>query len=204
MRAAKSDAADAADALQCLSRLSLVELDPDAPHRAVRVHHLIQRASRESLPAGRRGPLARAAADALVAAWPDIERDTALAQALRSSTSILAGHAGDQLWQPDGHPVLFRAGDSLGHAGLIKAAIRYWQDLHSRALRCLGPDHLHTLAIRGRLASWQGEAGDMVRAADALEGLLDDDLRVLGPDHPETLRTRASLARWTGEAGKPV
>ena len=60
------DAADAADALRCLSRLSLAELDPAAPHRAVRVHNLIQRAARESLPEGRRGPLARASADALL------------------------------------------------------------------------------------------------------------------------------------------
>jgi NB-ARC domain len=87
------DAADAMDALRCLHRLSLAELDPGAPHRAVRVHNLIQRATRESVPVARRGPLARAAADALLAAWPDIERDTSLAQSLRSSTTILAGHA---------------------------------------------------------------------------------------------------------------
>jgi len=198
------DADDAADALHCLYRLSLAELDLDAPHRAVRVHNLIQRASRESLPGGRDGPLARAAADALEAAWPEIGRNTAMAQALRSSTSILAGHAQDRLWQPDGHRVLFRAGDSFGDAGLVKAAITYWQDQHSSALRYLGPDHPHTLAIRGRLASRQGEAGDMADAAAALKELLADDLRVLGPNDPETLRTRASLARWTGEVGDPA
>jgi NB-ARC domain len=92
------DAGDAADALRCLSRLSLAELDPAAPHRAVRVHNLIQRAARESLPDGRRGPLARAAADALLAAWPDVERDTDLAQALRSGAAMLARHAPDTLW----------------------------------------------------------------------------------------------------------
>ena len=198
------EAGDAADALRCLSRLSLAELDPGAPHQVLRVHNLIQRAARESLPEGRRGPLARAAADALLAAWPDIERDTALAQALRSSTGILAGHAENQLWQPDGHPVLFRAGNSLGDARLVTAAIVYWQDLHSSALCYLGPDHAHTLIIRHNLAGLRGEAGDPAGAAAALEELLADELRILGPDHPDTLATRHDLAGLRGEAGDPA
>ena len=103
MRAPPVDAEDAADALQCLHRLSLAELDPDAPHRAVRVHNLIQRAARESLPEGRRGPLARAAADALLAAWPNIERDTALAQALRSSAAPGPPRPGPSCGSPTAH-----------------------------------------------------------------------------------------------------
>ena len=195
------DAGDAADALRCLSRLSLAELDPAAAHRAVRVHNLIQRAARESLPEGRRAPLARAAADALLAAWPDIERDIALAQALRSSTVILAGHAEDHLWRPDGHPVLFRAGQSLRDARLVTAANAYWQDLHFCALRYLGSDHRNTLAARESLAALQGEAGDSAGAAAAYEELLADTLRVLGPDHPDTLSARHYLAHWRGQAG---
>ena len=198
---AGADGGDAGDALRCLHRLSLAELDPGAPHRAVRVHNLIQRATRESLPESRRGPLARAAAAALLAAWPEIERDTALAQALRSSTSTLAGHAGAELWQPGGHRVLFRAGDSLGEAGLVKAAITYWQDLHATALRYLGPDHPETLITRHNLARWRGAAGDPAGAVAAYEELLADYQRVLGPDHPNTLITRHNLVYWRGEAG---
>jgi hypothetical protein len=198
------DAGAAADALRCLSRLSLAELDAGAPHRPVRVHNLIQRATRESLPEDRGGPLARAAADALLAAWPDIERDTALSQALRSSTGVLVGHAGAELWHDGAHPVLFRAGASLGGAGLLKAAIAYWQDLHAAAVRYLGRDHPDTLTTRGNLAHWRGKAGDPAGAAAAFEELVADLLRVLGPDHLGTLVARSGLARWRGEAGDPV
>jgi hypothetical protein len=64
----------------------------------------------------------------------------------------------------------------------------------------LGPDHPDTLATRGNLAYWQGEAGDPAGAAAALEELLVDRLRVLGQDHPDTLATRVSLAHWRGRA----
>ena len=198
------DAADAADALQCLTRLSLAELDPGARHRPVRVHNLIQRASRESLPASRRGLLARAAADAVLAAWPEIDRDTTLAQALRSSVGVLAGHAGAELWQPSGHPVLFHAGESLSDAGLIKAAQAYWQDIRVVAVRHLGPDHPDTLTTRLELARLRGVAGDPAGAAADLADVLADRVRVLGADHPSTLATRRRLAHWRGEAGDPT
>jgi hypothetical protein len=197
-------AQDAADTLRVLHRLSLADLDPSAPHRAVRVHNLIQRATRESLPHARLGSLARTTADALLAAWPEIERDTALAQALRSSTGILASHAGDELWRQTGHPVLFRAGRSLGEAGLITAAITYWQDLHTTAIRMLGPDHRDTLNTRANLAEWRGQAGYPAAAAASFEELLADRLRVLGPGHPDVLAIRHNLAYWRGRAGDPA
>ncbi len=198
------NAADAADALRCLHRLSLVDLDPGAPHRAVVVHNLIQRATRESLPAARRGPLARAAADAVLAAWPTIERDASLTQALRASTAILADHAEADLWQPDPHPVLLRAGHSLGKAGLVRASMGYWQKQHSTALRYLGPSHPSTLTTRHHLAYWQATWGDPGGAAAAFEEVLAARLRVLGPNHPDTLTSRSALARSRGMAGDPA
>ena len=63
----------------------------------------------------------------------------------------------------------------------------------------LGPDHPHTLAARGNLARWLGEAGQPAQAADQYRDLLDDQLRVLGPDHPDTLAARASLNRQARE-----
>jgi hypothetical protein len=54
------------------------------------VHNLIQRASRESLPAGRRGLLARAAADAVLAAWPEIDRDWSAPASLEAA--MVANH----------------------------------------------------------------------------------------------------------------
>jgi hypothetical protein len=67
----------------------------------------------------------------------------------------------------------------------------------------LGPDHPDTLAARGNLARWVGEAGQPSQAIAQLRDLLDDCLRVLGPDHPRTLTTRHQLAFWLGEAGQP-
>jgi len=191
----------AADALWCLHRLSLADHNPYTPHRAVRVHNLIQRASRETLPQDRRDLLARAAADALAAAWPDVERDTTLAQALRASADNLAAHAGAPLWHCGAHPLLFRAGLSLGQAGLVTAAVTYWRRQHTLARHHLGTDHPDTLAARHELAYWRGEAGDVAGAAAAFEQLLADRLRVLGPDHPDTLTTRHELAWCRGEAG---
>ena len=54
--------------------------------------------------------LVRVAADALLQIWPDIEHDPQLAQILRVNTATLTWHDRDALWQPYGHPVLFRAG----------------------------------------------------------------------------------------------
>lgn len=198
------DAGDAADALHCLSRLSLAELDPAALYREVRVHNLIQRTARESLPDGRRGPLARAAADALMAAWPDIERDTDLAQALRSSAAALDRCAPDELWQPAAHEMIFREGTSLGEAGLVAEAMAYFRSAVDLAARLLGPDHPDTLRARHELGYWRGESGDFAGAADSQRELLADRLRVLGHDHPDTLGTRANLAFWRGHAGDPA
>jgi NB-ARC domain/Tetratricopeptide repeat len=192
---------DAGDALRCLQRLSLVEHTPQNPHRAVRVHNLIQRATREAITNDRGAGLAKAAADALLAAWPEVERDTSLAQTLRANTDVLTAHADQELWRHGAHPVLSRSGESLGEAGLFAAAIAYWEQLHTAALDHLGPDHHDTLATRAHVAFWQGLSGDAVGAAAATEQLLVDTLRVLGPDHPNTLRARSSLARWQGMAG---
>ncbi|PTH90613.1 hypothetical protein C9J60_05205 [Streptomyces sp. A244] len=192
---------DAADALRCLHRLSLADHTPDTPHPAVRVHNLVQRATREALHPAARDMAARTCADALYAAWPEVERDTALGQALRANTAALIAHVADALWQPDGHLVLFHTGNSLGHTGLVTAARAYFQDLHTAARQNLGPDHPDTLETRADLTFWRGRLGDASGAATATVELLADFLRVLGPDHPDTLSTRHNLAYWRGEAG---
>ncbi|MFE9679752.1 tetratricopeptide repeat protein [Streptomyces sp. NPDC006259] len=194
---------DAADALRCLHRLSLVDHTLNTPHREVRVHNLVQRATREALSPAARDMAARTCADALYEAWPEVERDTALGQVLRANTAALTAHAADALWQPDGHPVLFHTGNSLGNTGLVTAARAHFQDLHTIARQKMGLDHPDTLTARHNLAHWRGEAGDPAGAATAAAELLADSLRVLGPDHPDTLTARHNLAYWRGggEAG---
>ncbi|MEV0992459.1 tetratricopeptide repeat protein [Streptomyces sp. NPDC049949] len=195
---------DAADALRCLHRLNLIDHAPTTAHQAVRVHNLIQRAVRDSLPADRHDQLARTAADALTDAWPEVERDTDLAGALRANTEALTSQAKDALWHLKVHPVLYRTGTSLGQSGQLTAAITHFRRLVDATRDRLGPDHPDTLTVRGMLAPYLGRAGDAVAAADAFADLLADCLRVLGADHRNTLAARAMLAHWRGQSGDAV
>jgi hypothetical protein len=188
-------------ALRALYRLSLIDHDPDTPHQAVRVHQLIQRAIRDTLTPDQRHHVARTAADALLAAWPEVERDAVLTRSLRATATALTDNAGDVLYRPDAHGVLYRTGGSLGEAGQVAAARDYFHYLTTTTTRHLGPDHPSTLIARHNLAVWRGEAGDAGGAASALAEVLEDRVRVLGPDHPSTLITRNQLARWRGETG---
>ncbi|MBD2895642.1 hypothetical protein amrb99_45810 [Actinomadura sp. RB99] len=204
-----SPTAEAIDqALRLLHRYSLIDYDRAATYREVRIHQLIQRATRENLTTrtsqahDSATALADAAAAALLAVWPEVERDE-LGQILRANTDALRQNTGTALWVPDtgAHPVLFRSATSLGETGQVTAALNTYADLHETCLHHFGPDHPDTLAVRGNLASWRGEAGDAASAAATYEELLTDYLRVLGPDHPDTLTTRGNLASWRGEAG---
>ncbi|MEU2134912.1 tetratricopeptide repeat protein, partial [Streptomyces sp. NPDC018352] len=186
--------------LRVLHRLCLIDHTPATAHQAVRFHQLVQRATRDTLTPGDLDQLTRTAADALIAAWPDTERDTELAQALRANTTALAAHAEGALFQPDTHPVLYRTGRSLGEAGQAIAARDHYQRLATNRHR-LGPDHPDTLTARHEFAWWQGEAGDAAGAVMAFKQLLADRRRVLGDDHHDTLTTQIGLIRFRGESG---
>ncbi|MFI8238845.1 tetratricopeptide repeat protein, partial [Streptomyces sp. NPDC085866] len=192
---------EAVGALRALHRLSLIDHIPASPHQAVRVHQVIQRATRDTLTPDQHDRLARTTADALTTAWPAIERDTELAQALRANATTLTRTAEDALYQPYAHRLLYRAGRSLGEAGQVAAAAAHFRRLTETTGHRLGPDHPDTLTARHSLARWRGYAGDAAGAVAAFEELLADWLRVLGEDHPDTLTTRDDLARWRGEAG---
>ncbi|WP_371571353.1 tetratricopeptide repeat protein [Streptomyces canus] len=194
-------AAEVERAISALRRLSLLTYTPDTPATAVRVHQLLQHAVRDTLTPDQRYETAHAAADSLIDAWPDIERDTQLAQALRANTTALTAQTEAELHRPNAHRVLHRSGHSLGEAGQVTAARDHFQYLTKTTHRHLGPDHPDTLTTRGNLATWQGQAGDAAGAAKAYADLLTHMIRVLGPDHPATLPTRSNLASWRGEAG---
>ncbi|WP_172898811.1 MULTISPECIES: tetratricopeptide repeat protein [unclassified Actinoplanes] len=196
------DAEQLRDGLQALHRLSL--LTADTSTGMVRVHALVQRAVRDTIPDDRLPELAAVAADSLLTVWPDIDRDPAYTQTLYANTTALHTTTGDTLLTPDGHTLLFHAPTRLGETGQVNAAITAYQRLFDTCLRVLGPDHPHTLTTRSQLARWRGHAGDPTSAATAYEQLLADRLRVLGPDHPDTLTTRHNLAYWRGQAGDPA
>ncbi|SOD84833.1 tetratricopeptide repeat protein [Streptomyces sp. Ag109_G2-15] len=198
---ARVSAGEAVGALRALARLSLIDHAPATPHQAIRVHQLIQRSVRDTLTPDQHDQLARTTADALTSAWPAIERDTELAQALRANATTLTRTAEDALYQPYTHRVLYWAGSSLGDAGQVTAATAHFHHLTETNSHRLGPDHPDTLTARSYLARLRGEAGDAAGAAAALEELLADWLRVQGEDHPDTLTTRHELAHWRGEMG---
>jgi hypothetical protein len=62
----EANAEDVLGGLECLQRFSLLALDPGHVHRAVRVHALVQRAVRDTIPADALGELAQADANALL------------------------------------------------------------------------------------------------------------------------------------------
>ncbi|WP_189168459.1 tetratricopeptide repeat protein [Pilimelia anulata] len=198
-----------ARAIACLRRYQLAGhyaagLYGGRPVHLVKTHGLVQRLVRQDLTPGERVAAARAAAAALLAAWPDGE-DGAAGRVLRTHALALLTRAGDALWA--GHrvpPVLLRCGRSLGAAGLTVAAAAYWEGLAATAARLLGADHRGTLAVRGHLAwSRLGGAGpDRIgRATAELARLLADRTRLLGAGHRDTLLTRHHLAYCRGLGG---
>ncbi|MGW7068512.1 tetratricopeptide repeat protein [Streptomyces sp. NPDC054855] len=191
-------AEDAVGALRALHRMSLVDHTPGVPHQAVRVHQLIQRTFRESLRPGALADTAVVAADALVAAWPDVERDTALSQVLRANADAVRRVAEPALWRCGIHPVLLLAGDSVQESGQVTAALVYFRTLGRLAHDRLGPDHRQTLRIRLQLADLRGMAGYPDEALTGLREALVDCERVLGPHDRDTLRARHELAHAHG------
>ncbi|MFJ3540192.1 tetratricopeptide repeat protein [Streptomyces sp. NPDC090109] len=183
-------------ALSVLHRLSLIDRTSDA----IRVHALVQHTTRDALSDKQQSDAALAAADALLAIWPErLNYDVlwvlvANVNALCASAPARNGGL---------HAVFFRAGDALGESGQVAAAHDYFTRLHTIAHDLLGPDHPDTLATRNNLALSRGQAGDLQGTARAMDKLLTDYLRVLGPDHPDTLATRENLAYWQGQAGDP-
>lgn len=192
---------DVARTLRVLHRLHLIDHTSAAPHQAVRVHQLVQRATRDTLTRSQRDRLARTTADALLAAWPDVEPNTSLGQTLRANTTALVSHSEDALYESNAHAVLHRTGKSLGDAGQFSAARDYFDHLVQTATRRLGPDCPDTLWARTNLALWQGRAGDTAGAVAAMEELLEYVVRVLGADDPITFSTRHHLAWCQAEAG---
>lgn len=190
---------DAHLALTALHRLSLIDYTPATPASAVRVHQLVQRATREAL--GDEEDPAVPAADALLSAWPDQENDTALAQVLRANTAAVIRHGGLALLTADVHPLLIRVGRSLSEAGNVDAAVRHYTRLLKLAGQYLGHERPSVLAVRRHLATERGQRGEVAVAVAELSSLLDEDLRLLGQDSEETLATRHELIWWQWTAG---
>jgi hypothetical protein len=198
------DASDIQSGLANLRRFNLISIaDP-----VVRVHALVQRAVRETLPRDQLIRVVRCAADALKQTWPIVEQgsDAALVLWLRSNTGMLVELlATENLWASaeNAGEVVLRRVESISNAALARAAFDEATRLYEQTDRQLGAQHRITLKARHHIADITGELGDPGGAVRAYEALLADDLRYLPPDHPDTLHTRSNLAYRRAEAGDP-
>ncbi len=200
--AAPVDEVQARAAVYNLARTGLVTIDTTSAARTVRAHALVQAAVRQNLMASERDEAARAAADALLQAWPSRDASLSFEQALRDSTARLHQVAGRVLWAPECHPLLLRAGRSLDAGGLAGPATAYWRSMLDTSQQRLGPGHAQTILARDRLAAAYEAAGRPGDAIAVHEEALAERERILGTAHPDTLTTRASLARALRAAGR--
>lgn len=195
------DAEDAWDALHCLQRFSLISVDP-ASERQVRIHALVQRATRDQMGPSKIALVTGVAAEALREVWPDVERDPDFARSLRANTAALRHHAELDLWRMDAQDVLFRAARSLGEAGFSRAAAEAFTSLHTAASAQLGPDHRDTLLASTERTNWLGTSGDIATAISGLQRALSRQIKALGADDSTTLSTRFRVLRWQTFVGK--
>ncbi|MFB6679607.1 tetratricopeptide repeat protein [Streptomyces sp. NPDC056390] len=189
--------------LRVLHRYALISSDRRREPRAVRIHALTARATREATPGEALSVLADSVADALLHAWPEPDQPhTALATTLRTNTDYLHRHTADHLWYTSTRHILFRAGRSLHDAGLYADAVMHWGQLVIDGQRILGPEHASTLAARTGLASAYSHSGRVTEAIALEEQVLVDQEQFLGPEHPDTLTTRNNLANSYLRAGR--
>ncbi len=183
---------DAAGALHALHRLSLVTYAPGQP---VRVHGLVQRSVREQLPPELLARTVQAAADALLQAWPQTERDFATGQRFRANTETLRSHDEHLLWSDhDVHEVLLRTGQSLARAGLYQAAMDHYRQLAATSGQKYGAGCPRTLVCRSNSLRFLRVTAHPAEAVAAYAELAADCARLVGPDAPATFDARGELA----------
>ena len=180
--------------------LTIAESSPPT----VRISSVVQDAIRPAVPADLIEGAARAAANALVEAWPRDDQRSWLATDLRACAASLRLAEGDPLWaggRP--HPLLSLTGKSLDSARLTGPAVSYWRALAEDCDRILGPASADTLLVNAQLAEALLAAGEPAEAATRFERVARGRASVLGPDHPSTISARVWLGRAKIAAGQP-
>jgi tetratricopeptide (TPR) repeat protein len=185
-------------AIRNLIRLGLATVDRGSVARTVRTHASAWPAVRAYLPPAELDQVVAAAS--LLHVWADPSPPALLDQALRDGAAQVREIAGERLWRPDGHAVLFRAGQSLDRARLPATA--YWQLMADIGSRLLGAGHPQAVRARGNVAAAYETAGRLDEAVTVLQSLLAEREAALGPQHPATLAVRASLAHAYQSAGR--
>jgi tetratricopeptide (TPR) repeat protein len=191
----QADQERAWEALLVLQRTGLLALglDPPGTGSTVWMSRALQDFVQAALPAELRDRAARAAADALLEAWPADEEQAWLAGALRSSAASLVQVTGDLLWAGGCHRLLLRTGQSLVSAGLTGPAAAYWRDITQVSERVLGKDHPDTVTAAEQLAEACMAAGRAPEAVQWFEWVLALRVRTLGQDHADAIAARRNL-----------
>jgi tetratricopeptide (TPR) repeat protein len=185
-----------------LERAGLVTVGPADGEPAVWVCSPLQAAARATASPELLGLAARAAADALLEAWPKDQPGAGQAAQMRACAASLLRHAGDDLWAGGScHRALLTAGQSTTAARLAGPAVAWWQDVAARCERLLGPDHHDTLFSAGQLADALLAAGQAADAVRCSRWVIDHRERVLGPQHPAAIAARVSLGRALAASG---
>ena len=187
-------AGSAGAALTALEQAGLLTVDPRSVPSTIRVSPVLQAALRAAMPRGMPDRAARAAADALLQAWPEQELPGWPGSGLRSCVAALRRITGDLLWEGGCHPLLMRAGDRLDRVGLTGPAADHWRDLVTTGRRLLGGGHPDTLLAGQRLADAYLAAGRPDDAVPWFQWVIDSLTRKLGPDHPDVIEARRGLA----------
>ncbi|MFE5951232.1 tetratricopeptide repeat protein, partial [Streptomyces massasporeus] len=189
--------------LRLLHSYGLITDDFQAEPRAVHIHALTARATREATPDTTLDTVKAAAADALMEIWPSADHTQPdLRAVLRTNTETLTTLALELLWSTGRHGLLYYAGVALLHAHLRSAGIGYWEGLALDAERVLGGDHPDTLTARNSLATSYHQAGRTSDAIEVLGQVVRDRERILGTHHPDTLSARNSLGACYQHAGR--
>ncbi|MGW3962536.1 NB-ARC domain-containing protein [Amycolatopsis sp. NPDC005003] len=194
---------DAVDALGCLQRLSLVSFASAAPtspdRQVVRIHALVQRATRETLSKGRLRFATMAASATLLQAWDDCTHDQFRQQLFRSNTRALQLNGDSWIWNASA--LLARVGESLCASSLLGEAVDYLESLHRTYVERLGHLDDNTLYVHLQLARCRGYSRDIDGAITEFRSLVDHCHQAFAPDDTRTLAARNSLARWEAMAG---
>jgi tetratricopeptide (TPR) repeat protein len=180
-------------ALEALERGGLLTVESVTAPPTVRISPVLQVALRAAMPEGMQDRTARAAADALLQAWPERDPPGWPASGLRACAAALRQIAGDLLWAGGCHPVLLRAGESLDSARLTEPAVDHWRDLATTGDRLLGAGHPDTMLACRRLADAYLAAGLAKDAIPWFQWVLDTQIHRLPPDHRDVLEARRRL-----------
>jgi tetratricopeptide (TPR) repeat protein len=191
------------DALLVLARVGLVAVGTTGAGPMIVMSPVVQAAVGAVIPPVLRDRAARAAADALLEAWPVDEPHPWTAAVLRANAGTLQKAATDTLWAKGCHPLMLRAGRSLDGARLAGPAVGYWRDLAVSCDNKLPPGHPDALVVAAQLAGAYLAAGYQAEAVAWHRRVLAERSADLAPGHPAVIAARVSLASALIEAGEP-